>query len=547
VSARWLPNINWVRAIVCPAVVFIAMNMDRGYQTDFWHHLARGREIALARGIPHTETMVFTVAGEPVRDPNWLTQLAYYGLFQLGGISLVQTANSLIIAAAAGVLVWTCRRRSGSMFIAAAVGVFTVAGAWQTLLIRPQSISLLLFVTLYAVLVEAEERRRLLVIPPILMALWANVHGGFPIGLALVGAFLAATVAERGAGRVRRRQFTGVARPGVDDAGVMSGSQAVMDVPTADPALHVRGRAGMIRALAVCFAASAFATLLNPYGINLYRYVLSLSRLAAGREVEEWLPPSMNLWVGRAWAASIVVIIALLALAPRRPRARDVFVAVCFLPLAAASVRMVPWWLLAVAPVLAATIARSAAAMRAGTGAGIRPPQPRPSFAAGVMTAVIALACALSLPSFEKHNPVLGTLRPAARTESNLQAVLDGVRRDHANSGRVFSRLEWGEYVDWSGRGKRLSPFMDGRIEIYNNDLWRQYHVVSAGGEGWQSILNAHDIDYLLLDQSQNARLISRVATSREWLPLARSGPAILYCRVAPVSGMLAGTPTDER
>src|SRR6059058_302170 len=70
VSTRWLPNINWVRAIVCPAVVFIAMNMDRGYQTDFWHHLARGREIATAGRIPDAETMVFTVAGKSVRDPN---------------------------------------------------------------------------------------------------------------------------------------------------------------------------------------------------------------------------------------------------------------------------------------------------------------------------------------------------------------------------------------------------------------------------------------------------------------------------------------------
>jgi hypothetical protein len=548
VSARFLPNINWVRAIVCPAVVFIAMNMDRGYQTDFWHHLARGREIANSGSIPNTESMVFTVAGEAIRDPNWLTQLTYYSLFQLGGLGLVQTVNSLILGATAAILVWICRRRSGSMAIAAAVGMFTVTGVWQTLLIRPQSVSLLLFVTLYAILVESEQRRRLLVIPPILLALWANVHGGFPIGLVLVGAFLAATAAERWSSRIRRRPFTAVARHDVDGGVVVADSYEVSDALLADASLRVRGQSGMIRGLAVCFAACILATLLNPYGLNLYRYVFSLSQLAAGREIEEWLPPSMNLCVGRAWAMSVIAIIALLALAPRRPRARDVFVAICFLPLAAASVRMIPWWLLALAPVLATTIARSLAAMRAGAGRTILPQQARPTFAACAMVALVAFACVASLPMLERHNPVLGTLRPAARTESNLQAVIDRVQRDRSDSSHVFTRLEWGEYVDWAGRSKRLSPFMDGRIEIYNNDLWHEYHVVSAGGEGWQSILSAHDVDYLLLDQTQHARLISRVSASGEWLPLARSGSATLYGRrVAQSPDVFASTHSDDR
>ena len=78
------------------------MNMDRGYQTDFWHHIARGREIAASGKLPDVETFAFTVAGHSVRDANWLTQLGYFRLYQLGGIQLVQTANSLILALAAG-------------------------------------------------------------------------------------------------------------------------------------------------------------------------------------------------------------------------------------------------------------------------------------------------------------------------------------------------------------------------------------------------------------------------------------------------------------
>ncbi len=38
-----LPTDRWVRYLLGPALVFIAVAMDRNYQTDLWHHLARGR------------------------------------------------------------------------------------------------------------------------------------------------------------------------------------------------------------------------------------------------------------------------------------------------------------------------------------------------------------------------------------------------------------------------------------------------------------------------------------------------------------------------
>ncbi len=36
-----MPTGAWVRALIAPALIFIATGIDRSYQTDFWHHLAR--------------------------------------------------------------------------------------------------------------------------------------------------------------------------------------------------------------------------------------------------------------------------------------------------------------------------------------------------------------------------------------------------------------------------------------------------------------------------------------------------------------------------
>src|SRR4051812_12769662 len=193
---RLLPTANWTRALLAPALVFIATAIERSYQTDFWHHLARGRAIAEQGGLVNHDLFTYTVHGQPLQDANWLTQLFYHGLYDLGGLALVQGVNSLTLAVMMGLLVWMCRRASGSLLLACTLGVFTFFGLLQLLIIRPPTFSLLLFVVLYGTLEFAERRRWLLGVPPLLLALWANLHGGFPIGLVLIGCYGLAAVVE---------------------------------------------------------------------------------------------------------------------------------------------------------------------------------------------------------------------------------------------------------------------------------------------------------------------------------------------------------------
>src|SRR5215472_19176248 len=83
----------WTRALLAPALVFIATAVDRNYQTDFWHHLARGRAMAAEGGLVDRDLFTYTVPGRPFQDTNWLTQLFYYFLYEHGGLALVQVVN----------------------------------------------------------------------------------------------------------------------------------------------------------------------------------------------------------------------------------------------------------------------------------------------------------------------------------------------------------------------------------------------------------------------------------------------------------------------
>lgn len=475
-----------MRLILAPALVLIVTGLDRGYQTELWQHLARGRLVAREGQVVSVDRFTFTVPGRPLRDNNWLAQLLYYGLHQVGGLELIQVINALTLAGAVAALVALCRRESGSTRIAGAAGAVVFLGLWQTLLIRPQSFSILLFVALYALLLAAARRPVLLALTPPLMALWANVHGGFAVGLLLVIAF----AAPETWGRLRAPSRT---------------LRTLLPWPA-------------------CFAASVAATLLNPYGWDVYRYAGEVSALGVARGVEEWLPPSLHTLVGAVFFLSALAAGGLTVAARRCLTLRDACILTCFLVPACTSVRMTVWWFLAAAPVAARLVAALAR-----DGATAQPPA-RPSWPAAAATCAIVAVCLGSLPWLERYSPLIGTLRPAHRTESDLDALTADVLSAPAGPPRVFARMEWANYLAWRADG-RARVFVEGHVELYPQPQWDQYVTVNDARVGWQRVLDDYGVTVLLLDQTYHRALLSELRKSTEWAMRGRAGDAILFQR----------------
>jgi hypothetical protein len=527
-----------VRLALAPALVFIVASLDRGYQTDYWQHLARGGLVAREGAVVSVDRFTYTAAGASLVDNNWLTQLLYHGLHAGGGIALVQSVNALVLAGAMAGLVGLCHRPSRSTGIAATAGVLAFFGLWPTFLIRPQSFSVLLFVALYALLLGSARRPRLLFLVPPMMALWANVHGGFAVGLVLLSVFALAAIVERLA------PFLPL--PLWERAGVRGKTpHTSCDESQVDPQrLPVTRHGGesetsqtQLFPLILCLAFSAAATLMNPYGWNVYRYAGRLSAIGVARGIEEWLPPSPTTPIGAAFFASLILLAVLVIGCRRRPTTREVCLLACFGAAASLSVRMTVWWHLAVIPVLARLAAEALLPRRdaeANGEARTEVAADRPSRWAAASLATLLGACVLSLPWLERFNPVLGTLRPAARPESDLQVALDRVAAGTADEDgarpRVFTRMEWANYVAWS-TGGRCPVFVEGHVELYPDETWESYLTVTGGRPGWDGVLDRHAVDYLLLDEAYHWSLLSRVRESSQWMRRAQSGPAVLFER----------------
>ncbi len=500
-----LPTDRWIRALIVPAIVFIAACMDRNYQTDLWHHLARGRVIVAEGRLLDEDRFTYTVAGQPFQDSNWGWQVLHYRLFELGGLPLLQTVNAAVLAMTAGMLIALCRRRSGSLSASAIIGILVFLGLWQLILIRPQTFSLLFFALLYACLEGSLSRRWLLVFPPLILAAWANAHGGFPVGLALVGCYVLAVLLPPG--------------------------DTAADPKTATARGFLFAAIRRAWPWGACLAASLAATCVNPYGWRVYVYVLHTTGTASGRRIDEWLPPGLYTLAGKVLALSVVLLVALLAWTGRRPGTQrrrlwlDLCLVACFLPPAFGSVRMVAWWLLVCAPILTEHLAAAWPRLRQ-----LDQEAQQPNTGAALTTVALIGAMVLSVPWLQDYNPVFRRPGRAHRTETDLQAVADHLNAT-APSGRLFTHFAWGEYIGWSLAG-HYRIFMDGRIEIFPDDVWLQYSAITRGRADWEQILGGYGVDWLLLDAGGHHHdLLPLVEKSPHWREVFRQGDAVLFMR----------------
>ena len=154
---------------------------------DGWLALVAGREIA-RHGLPHHEALTLWSHGAQWVDQQWLGQLAFYGLYLVGGLALVAVAHAVLTGGAYLAAIAAARARGASpravLFLLPACFWLLIFGSWQA---RTQSLAYLPFVAVLWLLASDSRRpspRVYLVLP--LLALWGNVHGSVALGAGLV-------------------------------------------------------------------------------------------------------------------------------------------------------------------------------------------------------------------------------------------------------------------------------------------------------------------------------------------------------------------------
>jgi hypothetical protein len=460
-------------AIAIPALGALVLSMST---VDLTYHVRLGEQI-LHGTLPRVDAFTFSAPGASWTDQQWLAQVVLALAHRTDGWNAVSMLRSLLTGLTFVFVFAACRRSGASVRASAGLTVAAYLLGSQNMAMRPQLFAVPLFAaTLWISVTRREHPVRQWVIP-VLVALWANVHGSFVLGPVLVGFDWLEDRHERSP---RARQT-----------------------------------------LLVAVAATA-ATLLNPFGIRVWTYTVDIAtNTTITRLASEWEPTTVRDLSGAGLFASVAVVIWLLARRRAPVPWPSLLRLLFFFALALPAIRGVVWWGL-VAPVTVAGWLGHGRAAEAG-----RPDRRGSPVLNLAVVLTVAVGTLVVLPWWRTPEP--GGSSPLL--EQAPEGVAVAVEAASRPGDHVWIDQVWGSWLEY--RLPDRPVFVDSRIELYPRSVWNDYLDVANGRQGWQAILDRWDVDVLALYPGQSGELIERVALDPGWERTYHDDDGSVYVRSA--------------
>ncbi|MGD2096431.1 MAG: tetratricopeptide repeat protein [Desulfobacterales bacterium] len=321
-TSQMAPSVRLLMNLLSLLMITFALFMavEKVHNNDIWWHLKTGQWILEAGTIPVIDPFTFTTAGAAWTPHYWLSDVLFAVVFHVGGMAGLILFKALIIAAAFFIIYRLMIGQGVNPLPAVAVVMLAVFIGHFRFLLRPHVFMFLLSAAFFGILSVGGSQRnlKLLWLLP-LMLLWVNLHGSFFLGMVLTGCLLAEKLLTTGYRRLQRK-----------------------DADAKWPIF-----------LMLIFALLGVITLLNPFGSNLLRWIITdftLKNIAYTFQVEEHMALT---WGEHPLFWSLMFATALsFPLAYRRARPFHLLVFVASSLLAIRGVRFVALAAILQAPIL---------------------------------------------------------------------------------------------------------------------------------------------------------------------------------------------------
>ncbi len=470
-------------------------------QVDFWWHLAIGRDIVVLRGIPRVSNHSWALPpNTPFIYGSWLSELLLYRLHLLGGIPFIVLVRNLLLVAAYGLVGLEARRRSGSWRLAAlAIGCAGLM-ALNNLSVRPQMFAWVLF-ALTALLLggfrAGQIGPRWLLLVPLLMILWTNLHGTFALGLG----------------------FLGLTAGGETLAWLLQRTR--------------QGSAQRLRWLWLTTIMSVLAIFCNPRGVAIIDFVQNLlGDLTVQQFVGEWQPPDLLSFPGILVPLTLLVALLGWLRLPHHVDITDVLVLLTFGWLAISSIRNVIWFGMIAWPIAVGLLARRQPHLSQR-----RLRLPLLNYGIAMLLTVPLL---LVQPPFKASlalGPAFTGMGASTRDGIYIGAgtpvkAVDWLRQQRLPAHtRLFHDMVYGSYLIWALPETRV--FVDGRIELYPYDLWLRYRQIDRGENALAGLAELQ-ATHALLSRAGQAKLIGVLdAAGSGWRQVYADDVAVIFQRTS--------------
>ena len=444
--------------VVLMCVVFLSVSLYPLHHTDLWGHMAIGRW--MSESPTDASPLLVDDANDSINTA-WLSQWTLYKWHAMTGIEGLQLAHVLLATLAVGLVVWATRRRGVSMAIAIAAGAGTYLISLPVMgVIRPQLFGFAAMPLVLMGIAELDARRKHpLVWLPLVMIVWANFHGSFVVGLAVLGCFAIGRTWE-GSRKCADRLRTFRA----DHAGT---AWLAVVLATAACCVHPEGSALLWRA--VSFGTS--------------------SNLA---DISEWQPLTIKSLSGVLFFGSLLITAVLLRLSPRTIRLYEALLLIGLAIGTLMAIRMLAWWAI-VWPWVVAPHVEAILHTRRTTDTNSATPMPLYTLMA---SGIVLLTLVWSPPTY-----ALVVSQPRAETdvltdETPIYLADEMARRGY--SGRTFMPAEWADYVVFKTEG-RITPLVHSHVHLVSSGVMRDYRAIMSGHADWLKILDHHNTRYFVI------------------------------------------------
>lgn len=494
--------------------------------TDLWGHVLHGQWILEHGVLPRFDMICPLLAETPVTDTAWLSQVIFALADDAGGFELLSALFAAVVTSTYIVLFAAYQMRGAGTGVALACTSLAAVVGWSRLFtIRPEMFGFLAFALLLWMLaswtrtdgmqmIHTKNRRVSLmkhgvraVGMMVLFAVWANLHGSFVIGLAVLGCVLLGNLA--------------------DTAWTRRSLQAVRKAPA------------VIGPLAWCTAAVA-GTLTNPYGINLLAYVLTFTAAPALKDLLEWQSMSFGGVAGREFILSLVVLLFVFRFSRRRIATSDVLMLLLLGYASLVGIRMIGWYAAVFGYVVARHLGPSLATLREKAPGKIKRVTATPvaqgrqirggRFALCLLLPWTAFALSPASSAVLGHQPrteqqVLGRDTPIGVAEFLKRYPIDGL---------VFTPQHWGDWLTYAtrqdaARANGLTPMMTTNVHLCPAEAWRDYRVIRNAQAEWEQTADKYGLAALIIDRRRQQPLAEAAGRSERWTQVHIDHYAVVF------------------
>jgi len=456
--------------------------------TDTWWHLKSGQYIIEQGAIPTTDPFSHTRAGQLWIDHGWLAQAGWYGLFALLG----WPGLSLGLAALVTVSFWLIWLITpGNPFTRAftvILGAITSSLIW---VVRPQMVSFLLAALLLYLLERYKRDGKcwLFYGLPVIIVLWANIHGGYAIAFMILAGYLAGETVNR------------------------------LTQHTADPVLSWR----QMGYLGLLMSGSFLLVAINPHGWQMWVYPFRTVGITVLRDfIQEWQSPDFHQPITWPFVLMILLTLTVISQLKRRVDWCDLAMLGLWFVWSLFAARNIGLYGLLTVPALGRYLSATIGTYLPDGETSLTYHRPFLMKLNWAILGVVVLACCINIGS------IIFRPNQADPSPTNLPVAAVDYLQTHQPSGPIFNAYNWGGYLIYT-----LWPdypvYIDGRTDLYDDVFIRRYiGIINAQG-AWSKQLDDDGINLVLIEV--NTALATMLRQHHSWQMVYQDEQAIIFVR----------------